>query len=124
LTGTNIEKPNHFAKQNALSGSGATDSYEFTVNNADYPAAVTLIIPDWQPGFLWWGSDPDFDVYLYDPSGQQVALAEGTERQETLTFNPTTTGKYTLEVSSYSGNGDYYLDLSAGTDGLSLTSDQ
>ncbi|WP_221568172.1 S8 family serine peptidase [Alkalihalobacillus sp. TS-13] len=124
LSGTNIAKPNHFAEQNSLGGSGAADTYQFTVDNTDYPAAVTLIIPDWQPGFLWWGSEPDFDVYLYNPSGQQVAKAEGTERQETLTFNPTATGTYTLKVSSYSGDGSYYLDLSAGTNGLNLTSNQ
>ncbi|MCF6411155.1 S8 family serine peptidase [Pseudalkalibacillus salsuginis] len=124
LSGTNIATPNHFAEQNSLGGSGAADTYQFTVDNTNYPSAVTLIIPDWQPGFLWWGSTPDFDVYLYNPSGQQVAKSEGTERQETITFKPTTTGTYTLKVSSYSGNGSYYLDLSAGTNGLNLTSNQ
>ncbi|WP_257349301.1 S8 family serine peptidase [Pseudalkalibacillus decolorationis] len=124
LNGTNIAKPNHFAKQNSLGNTGSADEYSFNVTNTNYPVAVTMIIPEWQPGFWFWGSEPDFDVYVYNQSGQVVAEAEGAERQETISFNPTSTGTYTVKVSSYDGSGDYYLDLSAGASGLNLTSDQ
>ncbi|WLD94169.1 S8 family serine peptidase [Alkalihalobacillus sp. AL-G] len=123
LSGTDVAKPNHFAEQNSLSGTGSVDTYTFDVTNTNYPAAFTMIITDWQASWFW-GGDPDFDVYVYDPSGQLVGQAEGTERQETVTFNPTSTGTYTIQVSSYSGSGDYYLDLSAGAGGLNLTSNQ
>ncbi len=123
LSGTNIATPNHFAKQDSLGGTGSEDTYQFTVNDTSYPTAVTMIIPNWKASW-WFGGSPDFDVYLYNPSGVQVAKAEGTKRQETITFTPTVTGTYTLKVSSYSGSGSYYVDLSAGTDGLTLTSNQ
>jgi hypothetical protein len=61
-------------------------------------------------------SNPDFDLYLIDPAGNQVAAAEGVARQETVSFNPTTTGDYTIRVSSWTGSGSYWLDASyAGT---------
>lgn len=123
LSGTNIVTPNHFAEQDSLGGSGSEDTYQFTVNNTSYPTAVTMIIPDWKASW-WFGGSPDFDVYVYDPSGVQVGKAEGTKRQETISFTPSTTGTYTLKVSSYSGSGSYYVDLSAGTDGLTQTSNQ
>ncbi|HEU5140371.1 MAG TPA: S8 family serine peptidase [Bacillales bacterium] len=122
LNGTNIAVPDHVYKADSLPGSGSSDSYSFNVDNAKYPVAVTMIIPDWQNTFAIF-TDPDFDVYLYGPSGNMVASSETTARQETISFNPSKTGTYRLEVSSYSGNGDYFFDLSAGVSDFSQTAD-
>lgn len=112
FSGTNIAVPNHFYRTGNLSGSGDSDFFTINVNNTSYPIAVTTIITNWKSG--WFGGTPDFDVYLYDPNGNVVGQAEGTKRQETISFTPTTTGAYQLEVYSYSGSGNYFFDVSAG----------
>lgn len=121
LTGSNIAVPNHYYASGSLSGSGLSDWYDISVDNAGYPIAVTMVMPNWTSGFF--SSDPDFDIYLYDPAGTLIARAEGTKRQETLTFVPTVTGTYFFEVYSYSGNGTYFFDLSAGANSVVQTAD-
>ncbi|HEX6922281.1 MAG TPA: pre-peptidase C-terminal domain-containing protein, partial [Bacillales bacterium] len=112
--------PDHFYTADSLPGSGYSDTYSFNVDNTDYPVAVTMIIPDWHATFAIF-SEPDFDVYVYGPSGNMVASSEGTERQETISFDPAKTGTYRLEVSSYDGDGDYFFDLSAGVSSFEQT---
>ncbi len=123
FSGTNIAKPEHFYADGSLSGSGASDVYELEVTNTDYPVAITTIMPDWSSSWFF-GSSPDFDVYVYDGSGNVVAKSEGTERQETVSFQPSSTGTYTVEVYSYSDAGDYFFDTSAGANSLTQTTDQ
>lgn len=115
-SGQNVALPNHYYRADSLPGSGYSDYWEFDVTSTSYPIAITFIMPEWRT--LWpRGSTPDFDLYLFNPSGQQVASATGTQRQETLMFQPTTTGTYTLRVYSYSGSGSYFFDLSVGGQG-------
>lgn len=112
LNGTAPVVPDHNYVSGNLSGSWDTDYYSLNVNSTNYPVAVTLIIPDWVS--LWpFGSSPDFDLYVYNPQGNLVGSSEGTARQELVTFNPTVTGTYTIEVYSYSGSGDYFFDTSS-----------
>ncbi len=122
LSGTNIAKPDHFYANGNLSGSGASDVYELEVTTTDYPVALTTIMPDWSSS--WFSASPDFDVYVYDGSGNVVAKSEGTKRQETVSFQPSSTGTYTVEVYSYSDAGDYFFDTSAGANSLTQTTDQ
>lgn len=119
FTGTGAATPAHYYIANSLPGTGYYDSYSFNVTTLD-PIAATLIIPEWKALFPK-GSTPDFDVYLYDPTGAQAASAAGTQRQETIGFKPTRTGTYTLKVSSYTGAGNYFFDLSAGATSPALT---
>ncbi|EOC99582.1 S8 family serine peptidase [Caldisalinibacter kiritimatiensis] len=122
FNGSNLATPNHIYASETLSGSQASDIYEFTVNNTNYPVAVTLIMPNWTSS--WFSTDPDFDVYVYDPSGNTVGSSTTTKRQENVNFTPTQTGTYTIEVYSYSGDGSYFFDLSTGGSSLTLTQDQ
>lgn len=122
LSGTNIEKPNHYFTDGSLSGSGASDVYELEVTSTEYPVALSTVMPDWSSS--WFSTSPDFDVYVYDGTGNVVARSEGTKRQETISFQPSSTGTYTVEVYSYSDSGDYFLDASAGASHLTQTSDQ
>ncbi len=112
FTGIGVATPAHYYAAELLPNTGYYDSYSVNVTTLD-PIAVTLIIPGWKTLFPR-GSTPDFDLYLYDPTGAQVASATGTDRQETISFKPTRTGTYTLKVSSYAGAGNYFFDLSAG----------
>lgn len=119
FSGSNIAVPSHEYADGNLSGSRDYDQFTVDVSNASYPLAVTMIMPDWQSG--WFSSSPDFDLYVYDASGNIVARSEGTTRQETVHFQPNGTGTYTVEVYSYSGSGKYFFDVSAGADGLTQT---
>lgn len=123
FSGNNIDLPNHIYDSDSLANKGSTDVWEFTVTDTSYPIAITLIMPNWQGG-SWWGGEPDFDLYLYDSNQNQLASSTGSTRQETINFTPSTTGTYKIEVYSYSDSGDYFLDLSAGADNLTLVQNQ
>ncbi len=120
FTGTNIAVPSHYYKSGSLPGSTYNDWYDIEVNSTSYPIAVTFIMPNWTSSFF--STSPDYDIYLYNPAGAIVAQAEGTTRQETVTFTPTTTGTYKLKVYSYSGSGNYFFDVSAGASAITQTS--
>ncbi|MDF2889862.1 MAG: aprX2 [Clostridia bacterium] len=116
FSGTNITIPDHMYGSGTINASKKSDYYEFTLDSTDNPIAVTMIMPNWASS-----TNPDFDVYLYNPSGASVASATGTTRQETINFTPIVTGKYTIRVYSYAGTGSYFLDLSADGSSLILT---
>lgn len=111
-SGTGPATPNHLFQAGNLSATGAAHNWKFDVNKTGEPIAVTMVIPDWRSYFFFWGR-PDFDIHLYDPSGREVARSTSSSRQETITFQPTQTGTYTLKVSSYADSGDYFFDISA-----------
>ena len=115
FTGTNIAVPSHYYASQSLPGSYYEDTWTFNVTSTSYPIAITFIMPDWSV------SSPDFDIYLYSPSGSLVKQSLGTERQETITFTPTQTGTYTFRAYSYRGSGNYFFDLSVGGSSLTLT---
>jgi serine protease AprX len=122
FSGTNIAVPNHLYTSDSLAGSGKADEFSLNVNTTTYPIGITTIMPNWTSS--WFSSSPDFDVYVYNPSGTLVAKAEGTKRQETISFKPTVTGNYKIRVSSYSGSGNYFFDVSAGAASLTRTLNQ
>lgn len=105
-TGTGPAVPAHGSAVSSLGYGGDADQYTFTVNSTTTPVAITMIMRDWSNG------NPDFDLYIYNPSGTLVGKSEGTTRQELVTFTPTVTGTYKIKVSSYSGSGTYLLDAS------------
>jgi len=119
FNGTNIAVPDHMYSSDAINTSKKSDYYEFTLDSANYPIAITMVMPNWASS-----TNPDFDVYLYDPSGTSVASATGTTRQETINFTPVVTGKYTIRVYSYAGTGSYFFDLSADGSNLVLTGNE
>jgi len=112
-TGSGPTVPGHAYKEGNLVGTEDSDDWYFTVDDASYPFAITLIIPDWRPLFPI-GTEPDFDLYLYDPDGIKIGSSEGTKRQETITVSITKTGTYRVRVASYYGSGDYFFDVSVG----------
>lgn len=121
-SGTNITVPNHLFTSDSLAGKSKADEFSLNVNTTAYPIAITTIMPNWTSS--WFSSSPDFDVYVYNPSGTLVSKAEGTKRQETISFKPTVTGNYKIRVSSYSGSGNYFFDVSAGAVSLTRTLNQ
>ncbi|WP_432406468.1 S8 family serine peptidase [Wukongibacter sp. M2B1] len=122
FSGSNIATPDHMYGSEDLASKGSTDTWEFTVDDTDYPICITLVIADWEGSY--WGGKPDFDLYLYDSNGNQLKSSTGTSRQESISFTPTSTGTYQIKVYSYSDSGDYFFDLSAGGNGLTLLQDQ
>ncbi|TCP52408.1 serine protease AprX [Tumebacillus sp. BK434] len=104
-TGTGPSVPNHQFWSGNLTAKGQSQSYTFNVTSTATPIALTLLMPNWTSS-----STPDFDLYLTNPSGTQVGSSLSTSRQETITFQPTVTGTYTVRVYSYNGTGAYHLD--------------
>ncbi len=118
--GTGPVVPPHIYTSEYLGGSGKTDIWQVNINSTSYPIAITLIMPNWTSG-----SNPDFDLYLYNPSGSQVAYSTSTTRQEYIAYIPTATGNYRIYVTSYTGSGNYFFDLScANATSLTLIQDQ
>ncbi len=123
-SGTNIATPEHQYLTGNLTETGNENLYDINVTDISYPIAVTLVMPDWQSS-----SNPDFDLYLYDTDGTtELDRSISTTRQETVGYQPSATGTYKLKVYSYTGNGDYFFDQSAGTAtppvvSISLTTD-
>jgi serine protease AprX len=105
--------PRHAAVHGSLAGTGARVDHPVEVTDARFPIAATLVHPGLTTAT---GSTPDFDLVLLDPTGTAVATAQTNRPQDELGYTPTTTGGYVLRVTSYSGSGDYVLDLSAGTE--------
>lgn len=122
LTGTNISTPEHQYFTGSLTGTGDTDWYDINVTDSTYPIAITFIMPGWVSS-----TNPDFDIYLYASDGiTELARSWGTNRQETIGYQPTSTGLYKLKVYSYLGSGNYFFDQSAGTGlavAITLTTD-
>jgi serine protease AprX len=89
----------------SLGGTGRIDRWNLSVSSASYPIAVTVIIPGAS-------TYKDFDIALRAPSGSVVATSDGSTRQETIGFVPSSTGTYSLTVLSYTGSGSYDVDFS------------
>jgi serine protease AprX len=113
FTGSGPTVPEHAYKEGTLGATGDSDDWYFTVSDASYPFAITLIIPDWRSLFPI-GTEPDFDLELYDPDDTRIASSTGVERQETIAVSITETGTYRVRVYSYYGSGDYFFDVSVG----------
>jgi serine protease AprX len=113
FNGTGPALPNRLFGSNSINTSKYKDEWTFDVTSTSYPIAITMIMPNHLPS-------QDFDIYLYAPNGTLVASSLGTSRQETIAFQPSQTGKYKLRVSSYSGTGSYFFDISAKGANLSL----
>jgi serine protease AprX len=103
-TGTGPTVPGHLFASGRLAGSSDSQSWQLTVNQTTYPIAITLIA-------LTTGAD--FDLAIYDASGNRVTGSATDGREEVAAFRPPRTGTYTLVVLQYAGSGDYTLDVSA-----------
>lgn len=104
--------PGHLHFAGSIPASGGRAEHTFTVNDPSYPLAVTLIMPNWTGS-----SSPDFDLYVYNPDGSELARSTGTGRQEQIGKAVTQTGTYKATVRSYAGAGAYFLDISGGFSG-------
>lgn len=117
FTGTGPSVPNHLYKADSIARSGRYDEYTISIPNTSYPIAITLIHPNWS-------ASQDFDVYLYDPNGTEVAYSETSTRQETISYTPAISGTYKIKVLSYRGSGSYFFDISSGASSITQTTNQ
>ena len=104
--GTGPAVPAHLFGAGRLEQEGARQSWNLPINDTRFPVALTLIIET---------RGADFDIAVFDPAGVKVVEAAEENRQELLGFRPQKTGVYTVVVWSYTGAGDYTLDVSAGS---------
>ncbi len=89
---------------------GATVEHTIAVAEPNYPLHITLLMPGS-------GVAPDLDLYVLGPNGNQVGQSAGTSRQEQIAVSINQTGTYRIQVRSYSGAGQYTVDVSAGLSG-------
>ncbi|HLO04035.1 MAG TPA: Ig-like domain-containing protein [Symbiobacteriaceae bacterium] len=61
---------------------------------------------------LSWTVTSNLNIYLYNPSGTQVASKSGSTSPLALTYNATTTGRYKIHITRSSGGSDYTLTAS------------
>jgi hypothetical protein len=47
--------------------------------------------------------DTDLDIYVYDAAGNLVAFGVGVSDRERVTFTPTVTGNYRIEIRNLGG---------------------
>jgi serine protease AprX len=99
----------HELEEGTLSGTGAQIDYPLEITNTTFPIAATMIIPAVSGAT---STNPDFDIYLLDSHGAELARGYTYLRQEQLGYKPTVTGTYTLRVKSYNGSGAYFVDVS------------
>lgn len=60
----------------------------------------------------WTDKTSDFDLYLYDSTGQQVAKAtSGTFNPETISYPIAKAGNYSLKIIAYKGSSEYSLKI-------------
>jgi len=109
LSGTGPAVPGHQYESGSLGGSGQEANHYFDIADASYPMHVTLIMPNWSGS-----SSPNFNLYIYDPGGAQIATTSSQTRQDDVGVDITQTGTYRVRVYSSSGSGSYFLDVSAG----------
>jgi serine protease AprX len=103
--------PAHGLREGSLSGSGDQMDFPIEVIDTEFPIAATMIMSDVDRGST---RNPDFDLYLLDPDGNQVARSEFLTRQEEVGFTPLEPGTYTVRVRSFRGSGPFFVDISAG----------
>ena len=141
FSGTGPAVPTHTFISDSLTGTGNQDTFSINITDTSKPLAVTLIITSWSSG------SPDFDLELRDSNGNPlfscsgspfstspcvcttdpngICKSRGVTRQETVGFQPSTTGTYQVRVVSFSGSGNYFFDTSFGEAAvaISLTTD-
>ena len=94
--------PNYQFVQQSLAGAGADRFFTITAAGG-HPLALGLTVAN---------PSSDFDMYLYNAAGAQVAVANSPYRQDELHLASAGAGPYTLRVESWAGSGDFYLDVS------------
>ena len=101
--------PPHVYRSDALGGKNKTDIWQVNVDTSlRAMVAVTMIMPNSKSG-----TNPNFDLYLYDPSGTLVASGTTQLREDYFSyFKPKDPGNYQIWVTSTAGSGDYFFDLS------------
>jgi hypothetical protein len=75
----------------------------FYIDVTDPSQPIDLIMPFGDPG-------ADLDLFLYNPSGTEVARADyGWRDPERIRYSPTSVGRYHIRVYAYSGSSDFMV---------------
>jgi len=133
FAGTNVDTPAHLFSTGTVA-SGGFDEQTVEVTDASLPLAATMIITS---------GTGDLDLEVRDASGDPLFSCSGgpfstapcvctddadgtcksrtTRRQETVGYQPPAAGTFKLRVVSFSGSGDYSLDVSLGQSAVAIT---
>ena len=114
--GKSLKNLQHFRGEEELPATGFYDRWIIDLQNTKLPLAITMVTE-------LVGKEDNFNLYLYDPRGNQIMRAEQGGRQEWLSYQPIVVGQYVLEVLSDKGKGKYYLDFSGDIGAVYLQKD-
>jgi len=110
-TGAPISTPPPLPTEQFTTGSlgfpGDARDFFVNVTQQNTFVAANLIMPTWSPQ----SSSPDFDLFLYSPTGTLLASSEFTIRQEDVGMIVPAVGTFRIRVLSFDGSGPFNLDL-------------
>ena len=84
----------------SMSSSSDVDWYKFVVST---PGTVNISLSH--------GTSVDFDWYFYATTGTPLTFKTTSSNPETGSYSVTTTGTYFIKIISYSGSGNYTLNV-------------
>ncbi len=103
--------PLHVYRSDALGGTNKTDIWQVNIvvdtGRSGHIIAATMIMPNWKSG-----TDPNFNLYLYDSLGSLVDSGTTQNREDYFDYVTGKHGNYQIWVTSKAGSGDYFFDLS------------
>lgn len=105
LPGVGPANPTHAVGRGVVEEGGEA-WYKLNVTDTTKPVAATLVLDDSATEYY------DFDLYLYDEEGNELAAAQEIMRQETIHFRPSRAGVYYVKIQAYEGSGRFTLDMS------------
>lgn len=105
LPGAGPVNPTHAVGMGELDDGGEA-WYQIEVGDTSKPIAATLLLTDTLSSFY------DFDLFLYDSDGNELAASMDIARQESVHYQAVKSGTYYLLVRAYEGAGPYSLDVS------------
>lgn len=105
LPGAGPVNPTHAVGVGELEDGGEV-WYQVEVRDPSKPIAATLLMTDTLTEFY------DFDLFLYDADGNELAVSMDIYRQESIHHQAVKPGTYYLLVQAYEGAGPYTLDVS------------
>lgn len=105
LPGIGPTNPTHAVGRGTLQ-EGAEVWYKLQVTDIRTPLAATLLMTNTAEEFY------DFDLFLFDADGIELASSMDLGRQETINLKPPKVGTFYLKIEAYEGSGPFTVDVS------------
>ncbi|MFH0816404.1 MAG: PKD domain-containing protein [Methanobacteriota archaeon] len=119
-TGTDADSNNDLSTAQGIVDGGEISSAINEYNDVDDYYVIYVAAGQQITATMTGSANADFDLYLYDDSGDIVASSKEYTSSETIVYTAPTSGDYYVNPSAYDGFGTYALIVSLGAGGSSL----